>query len=70
MVWQLAGVYKVPVITWGSKTVWTKLGMDVSPWFPNIDHIDAEANYDRRRLADVIISKVSAATKGLVMKKL
>ena len=70
MVWQLAGVYKVPVITWGVKNVWTKLGMDISPWFPNIDHIDADAYYDRRRLADVIVSKVSVATKGLVTEKL
>mgnify|MGYP001034293689 CR=1 FL=1 len=61
MVWQLAGLFSTPVITWGAKSNWPSLGFDNPPWFSGVNLVRGQNNYDRLSVAEVIIQKIKIA---------
>lgn len=61
LVWQLAGLFNTPVITWGGKSSWPTLGFENPPWFTGVYRIKGENNYDRFSVAEVIVKKINAA---------
>ena len=60
---QLAGIYKVPVITWLPKNDWVLLGQKHYPWFDNVIVVQGEAKWDTTAMLYAVIRKMKIALR-------